>query len=140
MAAYNVHLGSSPSDPMIGLISLAQRSKTVPPDMGWIILHQYAGHGYATEAGREFFRYMTEEYGVKEMIALVKPTNAVSIKVAKKMGFVESGQTMSEDGLPRLVYALEGMKKLDASTRINFYGDGEEGNRIMKMSTPNSGN
>ncbi|MCJ1376940.1 hypothetical protein MMC17_000030 [Xylographa soralifera] len=140
MACYNIHLGSSPLDPMIGLISLAQRSKTVPPDVGWGVLHQYAGNGYATEAGREVFRYMTEEYGVTEMVALIKPTNLMSIRVAEKIGFVEPGEIITEEGgLPKLIYTLKGMKKIDPNTRINFYGDGEEGERIKKMMIGASG-
>ena len=59
--------------------------------MGWIVLHRFTGHGYATEAGRKLFRYMMEEYGIKQMIALVKHANMVSIKVAERIGFVESG-------------------------------------------------
>ncbi|MCJ1403295.1 hypothetical protein MMC11_006518 [Xylographa trunciseda] len=139
VAVYNIHLGSSSSDPMVGLISLCQRSKTVPPDMGWVVLQQYAGHGYATEAGREVFRYMTEEYGVTEMIAFVKPANVGSIKVAEKIGFVEPGETIAEDGLSRLVFRLKGMKKIDPSTRISFFGDGAEGERVREMIAGDTG-
>ena len=113
--------------------SLAQRSKTVPPDVGWAILNQYAGHGYTTEAGREISRYMAEEYGVTEMVALIKPTNAVCIRVAENIGFVEPGETMTEDGHPTLILTLKGMKKIDPNTRINFYSDGEEGKRLKEM-------
>ena len=133
MAAYNIHLGSSSLDPMIGVLSLAQRSQTVPPDIGWVVLHQHTGHGYASEAGKEFFRYMTEEYGITEMVALVKPTNAVSIKVAKKIGFVEGGEVIGEDDIPRRVFILKGMKKIDPGTRINFHG--EEGEKPKDVST-----
>ncbi|MCJ1431327.1 putative lipase atg15 [Xylographa pallens] len=137
MAAYNIHLGSSSLDPMIGVLSLAQRSQTVPPDIGWVVMHQHAGHGYATEAGKEFFKYMIEEYGVTEMVAIVKPTNVVSIKVAEKIGFVEGGGIIGEDGIPRRVFMLKGMKKIDPDTRINFHG--EEGEKIKEMSTGSSG-
>ncbi|MCJ1295820.1 hypothetical protein MMC34_007384 [Xylographa carneopallida] len=139
MAAYNIHLGSTPLDPMIGVLSLAQRSKTVPPDIGWTVMHQYAGHGYATEAAREFFRYMTEEYGVTEMVAMIKPTNVASIKVAEKLGFGDPGEIVAEDGTPKLVFTLKGIKMVNSGTRINFYGDGEQGKAIKETATEASG-
>ncbi|MCJ1281600.1 hypothetical protein MMC26_000920 [Xylographa opegraphella] len=139
MAAYNIHLGSTPSDPTIGVLSLAQRSKTVPPDIGWIVLHQYAGHGYATEAAREFFGYMTEDCGVMEMVAIVKPTNVVSIKIAEKLGFVESGELLSDDGIPKLVYTMNGKKQVDPESCFSFYGDGEQRRIVREMSTGTSG-
>ncbi|MCJ1317191.1 hypothetical protein MMC15_002514 [Xylographa vitiligo] len=113
MAVYNIHLGSSPTDPKFDQPRSAL--KNCPSGRG------------------EISRYMAEEYGVTEMVALIKPTNAVCIRVAENIGFVEPGETMTEDGHPTLIFTLKGMKKIDPNTRINFYSDGEEGKRLKEM-------
>lgn len=58
LPAYMIRLGTNaPQGKVIGDVSLVQRGAHATPDMGWIIFHQYAGNGYATEAAREALRY-----------------------------------------------------------------------------------
>jgi len=127
-AVYNVHLRRNPTSPMIGIISLAHRSSSVPPDMGWTILHEHSGKGYATEAGREVLRYFRDDFGIKEIIAWPKPSNVPSVRTAEKIGFVEAGTIrLRETGEMHSVYALPGMKRFDGSLEISIYGKVEEG-------------
>ena len=45
------------------------------------------GRGYASEAGAEVARYAFEVRGEERVIALIKPDNAASRKVAERIGF-----------------------------------------------------
>lgn len=122
---YILHLKST-SGPMIGGISIAQRSASVPPDIGWCILEEYMGKGYATEGAREFLRYLREDFGLKEIMVWPGTTNGESRRVAEKLGFVEGGSVRSkeEPGKVDVVYVLPGMKfTLDSNQTLSMWGD-----------------
>lgn len=50
------------------------------------------GRGYAAEAGRELVRMARGELGIKELIAWPGARNLRSVRVARKIGFVERGE------------------------------------------------
>jgi RimJ/RimL family protein N-acetyltransferase len=111
---------------MLGLVTLAQRSSSLPPDMGWGLWHEYANNGFATEAGREALRYWRDECGISEIIAWPKETNIPSVRTAAKLGFVENGVVLDmEKGERHICYMLPGMKRFEEGTRISFFGDDE---------------
>jgi Acetyltransferase (GNAT) domain len=112
---------------MLGLVTLAQRSASLPPDMGWGLWAEYANNGFATEAGREALRYWRDECGIREMIAWPKETNTPSVRTAAKLGFVENGVVFDkETGDRHACYMLPGMKKFEERTTVSFFGDEEE--------------
>ena len=126
-ACYVVRLGHRSDGDMIGVVSLAQRGRRLPPDIGWVVLHEYAGKGYATEAAMEALRYWRDDFGIKEIMAWPKPTNSPSIRMAQRLGFVENGVAEGDDGQVHVVYALSGMARIDESTRVSFHGEQDEG-------------
>lgn len=120
-----VHLGDE-NGPMIGIVSLCERSPHIPPDIGWGFLEPYMGMGYATEAAKEFLRFVTEDFGIKEIICWSSPTNKQSNRLAEKLGFIEGGTLISSDHGGELVpvLILLGMTRFDGTKSISFGGQG----------------
>lgn len=121
---YLLRIGDK-NGPLAGGISLAQRSASVPPDIGWCILEKYMGKGYATEAAREFVRYLQEDFGLNTIICWPGSTNRESRRVAEKLGLVEAGtlQSKEEPGTFDVVYALPGMKLHFDGLIVPHWGD-----------------
>jgi ribosomal-protein-alanine N-acetyltransferase len=61
------------------------------PDFGFIIHPDYWGHGLATEASRGFIDYVFGARPVEALLADVDPCNVASLRVLKRLGFVETG-------------------------------------------------
>ena len=57
-------------------------------EVGWTIDPRHQGRGYATEAGRVALRCAWEDLGADRVISLVRPGNAASAAVARKLGGV----------------------------------------------------
>lgn len=75
-------------------------------ELGWTILRDRWGRGYATEAARRALRYAFEELGEKHVISLIHPDNAASIAVAKKIGETLEGETVLFGTKPALIYGI----------------------------------
>lgn len=109
---YVIHLGVEASagdtSSMIGIISLMQRSDEGAPDIGWMMLHQSSGQGYATEASKEALRYWSQELHLKSILCFVSPKNLASCQIALKIGLVGNGETFvdEESGKDCMVYEL----------------------------------
>jgi RimJ/RimL family protein N-acetyltransferase len=106
---------------MIGLVTLASRSASLPPDMGWALWHEYVNNGFTTEAGRAALKYWRDECGISEMMAWPKETNIPSVRTAARLGFVPNGVVFDRKTGERCAcYMLPGMK-------ISFWGGGRGG-------------
>lgn len=55
-------------------------------EVGWRFARPAWGSGYATEASRVALRFAFEERGMREVIAIIDPENARSLRVAEKLG------------------------------------------------------
>jgi RimJ/RimL family protein N-acetyltransferase len=55
-------------------------------EVGWRFARGAWGRGYATEAAGEAVRFAFAEHGMREVIAIVDPGNARSLRVAEKLG------------------------------------------------------
>ncbi|MCJ1358748.1 MAG: hypothetical protein MMC33_008748 [Icmadophila ericetorum] len=117
---YMLHLGGV-GGPLMGTVTLAQRDSTTSPDLGWAILEEYMGKGYAVEAGREVLRFLTEDFGIKEIIAWPKVSNKRSHRVAEEIGFLEGGVVGDEKGEAHKVYILPAME-FDTSNPLSIWG------------------
>lgn len=60
-------------------------------EIGWILLSQYRGQGYATEMARELLRYGFEELGAERIIAHCDAKNAPSYRVMERLGMRREG-------------------------------------------------
>ncbi|KUJ14566.1 uncharacterized protein LY89DRAFT_671901 [Mollisia scopiformis] len=121
---YVLRLGDK-DGPMIGGVSVAQRSASVPPDVGWCILEPYMGKGYATEGAKEFLRYLQEDFGLREVMTWPGATNKESRRVAQKLGFVEAGtiRLKEEPGKVDVAYILPGMDFTFDNISLSMWGD-----------------
>lgn len=90
-AVWMIHLGpSNLIGPCIGFTTMLQRCYI--PDQGWVIIPEYRGRGYATEAAREVLRYFREEPSLNNIMAPTHPTNHSSKRVAQKIGYITVGR------------------------------------------------
>lgn len=79
----------------IGTVSMKTRQYVdmpVFPDLGYGLLEEYEGKGYATEAAMALMKYFEEVKGQKEFIGLTHPDNERSIKMMRRLGFREEGE------------------------------------------------
>jgi RimJ/RimL family protein N-acetyltransferase len=82
---YVIHVGEE-NGPLAGAVTMAQRKPAIPGDIGWALLEEYMGKGYATEAAKEFLRFLREDFGLKEIITWPEEANIQSNRVAEKLG------------------------------------------------------
>ncbi|RAK80169.1 GNAT family N-acetyltransferase [Aspergillus fijiensis CBS 313.89] len=100
----------------VGTISLMQG--TPPdgysvPDIGFSVLPEESGRGYATEAGRAMVEYACTELGVGGVFGFCDVDNARSRRVLEKIGLEFRGERALKvfGGKRSAVYALPGMAK-----------------------------
>ncbi|MHB8719070.1 MAG: GNAT family N-acetyltransferase [Candidatus Dormibacteria bacterium] len=55
-------------------------------EIGWAIDPQHQGKGYATEAGRAALECCWQDLGADRVVSLVRPGNAASVAVVRKLG------------------------------------------------------
>ena len=60
-------------------------------ELGWILLPEYRGKGYATEMGRELLRAAFHVLGAKRVIAHCDDRNAASYRVMERLGMKLDG-------------------------------------------------
>jgi RimJ/RimL family protein N-acetyltransferase len=94
---YRVALTSS--DTEIGTCGLFRRVGFDDPDIGYSILPEYCGQGYAFEAANAILEYARSELRLKRLTAFISPGNAASIGLAEKLGlqFESSTRLVGED-------------------------------------------
>ena len=74
-------------------------------EVGWMLRRAFWGRGYATEGARAALEFAFTRLGQPQVISLIHPENAASIRVARRLGerLVESTEVM---GRPALVYRI----------------------------------
>ncbi len=60
-------------------------------ELGWILLPEHRGWGYATEIGRELTRAAFEAFGARRVIARCDDRNAPSYSVMERLGMAFAG-------------------------------------------------
>jgi RimJ/RimL family protein N-acetyltransferase len=55
-------------------------------EVGWRFARDAWGCGYATESARAALRFAFDEHAMREVIAIIDPENARSLRVAEKLG------------------------------------------------------
>jgi [ribosomal protein S5]-alanine N-acetyltransferase len=71
----------------IGTNSLLKRDFLDTVDIGYALLTEREGKGYATEATTEFLRYVMEDLGYQRVLAYAKKENYASFRILQKLGF-----------------------------------------------------
>jgi RimJ/RimL family protein N-acetyltransferase len=82
----------------IGICGIIKRDALELPDLGFALLEQYWGKGYAREASETTITYARESLGLAELLAISNPDNIRSHTLLARLGFVREGTTESPDG------------------------------------------
>jgi [ribosomal protein S5]-alanine N-acetyltransferase len=93
---YAVELKSS--GVQIGICGLVKRDFLSSPDLGFALLPDYVGCGYATEAAARVLQHAREELGITRLYAITKPSNDRSARVLVKLGFLHEGPYLTPRG------------------------------------------
>lgn len=73
-------------DAAIGICGLFRRDGLDDPDIGFALLPQYCGQGYASEAALAVVDHARHGLGMKRLTAIVSPQNRASITLIEKLG------------------------------------------------------
>ncbi|PYH88859.1 putative GNAT family acetyltransferase [Aspergillus ellipticus CBS 707.79] len=109
------HLGASLAESkMIGIVSLMKGEPPnayTQPDVGYTILPEENGKGYATEAAIGVIDYARRELGVKGVFGFCSSGNARSRRVLEKIGLEFRGERKLTvfGGVQSAIYALPEM-------------------------------
>ena len=75
----------------IGVCGLLQRPELAHPDLGFALLDEYAGQGYAFAACQAVLEHALTVLKFENILAIVLPTNTRSVKLLERLGFVLMG-------------------------------------------------
>jgi len=75
----------------IGICGLLRRDTLPDPDLGYAFLQRHWRRGYAVEAGEAVLRYARDTLALPQVLAIVSPGNAASIKVLSCLGMHAQG-------------------------------------------------
>jgi RimJ/RimL family protein N-acetyltransferase len=75
-------------------------------EIGYSVLPEYQRQGYATQAVTALLQWAAREHAVSRFVASVSPSNVASLRVVKKLGFVQVGRHIDERDGEELVFEL----------------------------------
>ena len=90
----------------IGLCGLLKRDFLPAPDLGFALLPEYVGEGYACEAARGLLMHAERNLGITRLYAVVKRGNHRSISLLERLGFRHQGPSVLPDGEEIELYAI----------------------------------
>lgn len=71
----------------IGVCGLVKRDYLPLPDLGFALLPDYYGFGFAAEAARGSLAYAQQQLGLQELLAIANMDNSASHKLLQAVGF-----------------------------------------------------
>jgi ribosomal-protein-alanine N-acetyltransferase len=74
-------------------------------EVGWAVMADRWGEGFASELGAASVAYGFERLGLREIVSYTLPTNRASRRVMEKLGF-EFEREIEHAGLPHVLYRL----------------------------------
>lgn len=75
----------------IGICGLLKRDSLPEVDLGYALLAEHGGKGYALEAARATMAHGRDALGLGRLLAIVSPGNQRSTRLLEKLGFVSEG-------------------------------------------------
>lgn len=85
---------------VIGLAGM-QRLDDCRFELGWWIWKAHWGRGYATEAAQAFVTHARDVMGLDQLVAVIDPPNAASIRVAERLGMAFESLRSARETLAR---------------------------------------
>lgn len=89
----------------VGICGLIRRDALEHVDLGFALLAEFAGHGYALEAARSSMAEAVGKHGFTTVAAIVSPENARSIRLLQKLGF-QPERDLTLPGETKLLHLL----------------------------------
>lgn len=89
----------------IGMVGLIKRDSLEDVDIGFALLPEYAGKGFAFEAALACMEFAQTELKLKRVVAITLPSNDSSIRLIEKLGlkfekrFMDKGEELSLYGI-----------------------------------------
>ncbi len=71
----------------VGLCGLVKRDTLPDPDLGFALLDEHAGQGYALEAAAAMVQHARQVLRIPRLLAITSPGNERSGRVLEKLGF-----------------------------------------------------
>jgi [ribosomal protein S5]-alanine N-acetyltransferase len=75
----------------MGMCGLVVRPVLPGPDIGFAFMPEFEGHGYASEAATAVMHLARHRFGLRELHAMVQPSNARSLGLLDRLGFSPAG-------------------------------------------------
>lgn len=72
---------------VMGAITFCKQNMLHEYDMGWMMIGEYTGKGYASEAAEAYAEYFCRKHGVDYLTAVMDVDNPASRRTAEKSGF-----------------------------------------------------
>lgn len=85
-------------DQPLGWIYLWQEQGDPAPELGWVLIVDAEGQGYATEAARAVLPHALALYGPQGFVSYIDPTNHRSVRLAIALGATRDPDTEAEIG------------------------------------------
>jgi [ribosomal protein S5]-alanine N-acetyltransferase len=77
---------------VIGMCGVLKRDTLPEPDLGYALLPEFEGQGYAFEAATACITHARSALNIPALLATVRPNNPASIRVLTALGFAEVGR------------------------------------------------
>lgn len=74
------------TDTPVGICGLFRRDGLEEPDIGYALLPDFYGNGYALEAARRVMRHARDDLRLRYVTAIVSADNSRSVRLLKKLG------------------------------------------------------
>ena len=78
------------------------------PELGFALIPRAHGKGFATEAARAALNWGDQAWGKRETVCMIAPENVPSLRIANKLGYVETARAEYK-GTPMALFARRGV-------------------------------
>jgi RimJ/RimL family protein N-acetyltransferase len=95
----------------IGMCGLLQRDYLQHLDIGFALLPEYEGKGYAYEAAEAVLQFAVKELKAATVAAITMPDNEHSLRLLQRLGFEDKGMIQVPGGGEELVLLEKRMDK-----------------------------
>lgn len=89
---------------LAGGVGLVHPPHFPEPECGWFIYDGFAGHGFATEAGRAIIDHTFATTSLTTIVSYISEANTASIRIAESLGAVLDKDAKAPEDMGTLVY------------------------------------
>jgi [ribosomal protein S5]-alanine N-acetyltransferase len=86
----------------VGNCGLLKRDALDDVDLGYSLLPEFRGRGYATEAAAALVEHARRDFGMRRLAAIVDPENVPSVRVLRAVGMTFERRIRLAEGEPEL--------------------------------------